>query len=168
MIIGHLTVTYALAAPLAKRYPALGNTFPLLVGAYLPDLLDKPLNLIFDIPGRGPGHSAVLLAVAFYLLIRILPSRRSLLVPLAAGAFLHLALDFASPAIILWPFLGSWEYYDTFVLTDNLSRYYLHFQSPAQLTLEVISYPFFAYALFRRTPEQAIEAEVSPASVSPD
>ena len=168
MIIGHLTTTYALAAPLGRRFPVLRNIPPLLVGAYLPDLIDKPLNLIFGLPGRGMGHSVILMAVAFYLLIRILPSRRNLLIPLAVGAFLHLALDLASPVVLLWPLLGNWEQYGTFEPTGNLSRYYLHFNYPGQLALEVISYPFCLYALFRRPSAETIEGEVTTASVMPE
>ena len=168
MIIGHLTTTYALATPLGRRFPALRNIPPLLVGAYLPDLIDKPLNLIFGIPGRGPGHSAILLAVAFYLLIKILPSRRNLLIPLAVGAFLHLAQDLTSPVVLLWPLLGNWEYYGTFELTGNISRYYLHFKNPGQLALEVISYPFCIYALLRRPSTEIIEGEAAPASAMPE
>jgi len=168
MVIGHLTATYALAGPLGRRYPALNNIPPLLIGAYLPDLIDKPLNLIAGIPGRGPGHSAVLLAIAFYLLIRILPARRSLLIPLAAGAFLHLAQDLVNPVVFLWPFLGSWEDYGRFVLMENLSEYYLNFRNPGMLALEVVSYPFFAYALLRRRPAETIEGEAAPASTEPE
>ena len=168
MIIGHLTTTYALAGPLGRRFPALRNIPPLLVGAYLPDLIDKPIYFLTGFPGRGLGHSAILLTIAFYLLIRGLPSRRGLLIPLAAGAFLHLAQDLASPRVFLWPFLGGWENPGSMPLIEIFKRYYLQFKYPGQLALEVISYPFCAYALFRRAPEQAMEAEVSPASVSPD
>jgi len=168
MIIGHLTTTYALAGPLGRRFPALNNVPPLLLGAYLPDLVDKPLYLLTGIPGRGPGHSAVLLAVAFYMLIRALPSLRHLLIPLAAGAFLHLAQDLASPVVFLWPFLGSWDNPSTISLFGTLQRYYLLFEHPAQLALEVLSYPFFAYALVRRRPSDDIEGEVAVASAMPE
>ena len=168
MIIGHLTTTYALATPLGRRFPALKNVPPLLVGAYLPDFIDKPLNLFVGMPTRGVGHSAILLTIVFYILIRALPSHRNLLIPLVAGAFLHLAQDLASPVVIFWPLFGTWEHYDNFELAGNLYNYYILFNNPAQFALEVLSYPFFAYALFRRYSTETIKGEVAPAAAMPE
>ena len=168
MIIGHLTATYALSAPLGKRYPVLNNIGPLILGAYLPDLLDKPLNILLGLPGRGFGHSAILLALVFYLLIRALPARRRLLIPLAAGAFLHLAQDLALPETVLWPLMGSWHQAETITLANNVWGYYFNFDHPGQLALEVASYPFCLYLLLRRRAAGAVESEVSPASALPD
>ena len=141
---------------------------PLLFGAYLPDLLDKPLNILLGLPGRGLGHSAVLLALVFYLLIRALPARRRLLIPLAVGAFLHLAQDLAQPATLLWPLMGSWPQSESIGLLENVMGYYLHFDHPGQLALEIASYPFFIYLLIRRRAAGAVESELSAASVLPD
>ncbi|MFQ5431173.1 MAG: metal-dependent hydrolase [Nitrospinota bacterium] len=168
MIIGHLTTTYALATPLGRRFPVLRNVPPLLVGAYLPDLIDKPIYFLTGFPGRGLGHSAILLTIAFYLLIRAMPSRKNLIIPLAVGAFLHLAEDIASPQVFLWPLLGSWENPGTVSLIEILQRYYLLFEHPIQLTLEVVSYPFCAYALLRRRPAETMEGEAAPASAMPE
>ncbi len=161
MILGHLTATYALAAPLKRRYPVLRNIGPLLFGAYLPDLLDKPLGYLIGTPSRGPGHSAVILALVFYLLIRALPERRELLIPLAVGAFFHLVQDLAEPATLLWPLMGNWDYYESMGLLEKLRSYYLFFGSPGQLFLEAASYPFFAYFLVRRRPAAEIDDEIS-------
>ena len=164
MIIGHLTTTYALATPLGKRFPALRNIPALLLGAYLPDLIDKPIYLLTGIPGRGLGHSAIMLAIVFYLLIKTLPSLRGFLIPLAAGAALHLAQDFASPNVLLWPLMGGWENPVSMSLLEVIERYYLQFERPGQLTIEIISYPFCVYALIRRLSTEPIEGEAAEAS----
>jgi hypothetical protein len=161
MILGHLTATYALSVPLKRRYPVLGNIGPLVFGAYLPDLLDKPLHYLIGTPSRGPAHSAVLLALVFYLLIRAMPGRRRLLIPLAAGAFLHLAQDLASPATLFWPLFGSWDYYEDMGLYEKLQSYYLLFGSPGEFLLEMASYPFFIYFLLRRKPAAGMKCEAS-------
>ena len=168
MILGHLTATYALSAPLGRRYPVLTTVGPLLFGAYLPDILDKPLNILLGLPGRGLGHSAVLLALVFYLLIRAVPARRRLLIPLAVGAFLHLAQDLTQPATLLWPLMGSWHQSESITLLDNVWGYYFHFDHPGQLALEIASYPFCLYLLLRRRAGGAVESEVSAASALPD
>jgi hypothetical protein len=60
MVLGHLTVTSAGRRVLQRRWPRVFIPLgPLLLGAYLPDLLDKPLNMAFGLPGRAFGHSLV-------------------------------------------------------------------------------------------------------------
>lgn len=88
----------------------------LVVGALLPDLIDKPLGRIvfqgrYD-SGRLWGHtllfSAVLLAVIVVVTKRGSPARRTW-IPLAIGSLLHLFLDgmWLHPETLLWPALGT-------------------------------------------------------------
>src|SRR5438270_7465998 len=91
MVFGHLTVTAALHREARRqwtRFPlALG---PLLFGAYLPDLLDKPLNMVFGLSGHSFGHSLAVQVVFFGLLLLCWRSRRLLVGTIAIGAALHL------------------------------------------------------------------------------
>ena len=85
----------------------------LLVGSILPDIIDKPLGLVFFreelSSGRVFAHSLlflVILTAAGFFLYR--QRRSTWLLVLAAGTLLHLALDeiWLMPQTVLWPFLG--------------------------------------------------------------
>src|SRR4051812_45818641 len=94
MVFGHLTVTAALHREARRRWTgfplALG---PLVFGAYLPDLVDKPLNMVFGLSGHSFGHSLVAQLIFFGLLLLFWRSRRALLGTVAIGAALHLFED---------------------------------------------------------------------------
>lgn len=87
----------------------------LLLGAFLPDLIDKPIGSIlftdyFD-TGRIYGHTllfaVVVLAAVMTLTRRGTPTRRRWMA-LPIGVFLHLLLDMPLEAELLWwPFLGT-------------------------------------------------------------
>src|SRR5271170_5816174 len=70
MVLGHLTVTAAAKDSLRRLgHPLPGLSMPLLlVGAYLPDLIDKPMAMAFGTSGRGYGHSLVIEGAVFALL----------------------------------------------------------------------------------------------------
>lgn len=145
--MGHLTVTYALREPLKKRFPSFAPLGPLLFGAILPDLLDKLTRMLLGTPGRGMAHSAVVLALLFYVIYLAFPTWRKTLYAVAAGAFLHLLEDFAQPAILLWPLLDSWPLSFHYTLFEKIYSYYFLFVWPFQLGIELISYPFCFYIL---------------------
>ena len=90
-----------------KRVIPLG-----IFGAILPDLIDKPLGHIIlggEYGGRlffhGLWVALVLLIIGIFLYIRF---KNPLLIPVAAGVFVHQILDsmWNSPVDWLWPLLG--------------------------------------------------------------
>ena len=122
MVLGHLTVTSAGRRLVQQRLPRVFVPLgPLLVGAYLPDLVDKPLNLILGLPGRAFGHSLVVEAATFAIAALAFPRRRNVLAPVAIGVAVHLLEDWVSPAVLLAPLLGPipeappWSFVDSFL-----------------------------------------------------
>lgn len=108
-LLGHLGLTLLAARSLRPLLPA-GEGVPVgfvLVGALLPDLVDKPLGhaILGWENGRLWGHAlafaAVLLAGALYA-----GSRRGL--ALGAATLVHQGLDqvWVDPTSWLWPLLG--------------------------------------------------------------
>ncbi len=152
MVLGHLTVTCAVQGPLKKRFPGLGfeHLGALVLGAFLPDLIDKPLHLLFWAPTRGFGHSAVLIALVFYILVRLFPAYRTILFALTAGMALHLIEDMAPLHVVLWPFLDTWQAEEKRDFVLFTYRYYFNLEAPLPFFLEVASYPFFLRMLLKR------------------
>jgi hypothetical protein len=150
MILGHLTVTYVAGKQLEKAYPFLARTPALIFGAFLPDLIDKPLAFLFGTPGRGPFHSALVLSLLFLALATLFPRRGRVILTVGAGAFLHLLEDIADPAVVFWPLLGAWPHVPATGFFQKLSDYYLHRKFPYQLAIEAVSYPFFVWLLMKR------------------
>lgn len=143
-------MTYVAGKQLEKVYPFLGGMSALIFGAFLPDLLDKPLAWILETPSRGVFHSAVVLSILFFALTIALPRRRGFILTIGIGAFLHILEDFSSPAFTFWPLLGAWPPVPRFGLIENLLDYYLYLKSPYQFAVEALSYPFFAWLLIKR------------------
>lgn len=97
----------------AFRDPLMDLRF-LVVGAVLADVIDLPIGLLvwstYETP-RLLGHS-MLVAILAMILVLVFTRRgpiRKRWILLAAGLFLHLALDamWRSPETLWWPFLGS-------------------------------------------------------------
>jgi len=149
MILGHLTVTYSVAVPLKKRFPGLCVTGGILFGALLPDILDKPVSMIWGTSSRGAGHSAVVMGLVFYLLASGFPARRKLIFSVGAGLLLHLLEDMVTLDQLFWPLLGGWTYQPGTRLMEKLLDYYVRFKSPFLFLVEVASYPFFLLFAFR-------------------
>ncbi len=113
MILWHLGATVAIAR-YVFRDPNMDLRF-LMVGAVLPDLIDKPIgSLIFNEQlqnGRVYAHAllfpVVVLVVVMLFTDRGTPERKAWL-GLPIGAILHLFLDgqWAEPDGFWWPFLG--------------------------------------------------------------
>ena len=129
LILGHLGCTLAATQAGEATYKKVsGRRFDaavklidyriLVVGAMLPDIIDKPLSWIV-MPGvlegvtRNFGHT-LLFSVLLLLIWRLEAGRKlKLLLPLAIGSALHLLLDgmFTIPSTLLWPSMG-WEFVD--------------------------------------------------------
>lgn len=160
MILGHLTLTYAVREPLKKRLKILEPLGPLVFGAYLPDLIDKPLHMFFDLPGRGIGHSAIFLLFLFSVAAFAVPKFRKAALTVLLGSFVHLLQDGAALSVVLWPFLGSRPPTESHGLLENIYDYYINFDDPTLLAFEVLSYPFCAYFAFFRKDTSAIEPKI--------
>jgi membrane-bound metal-dependent hydrolase YbcI (DUF457 family) len=142
MIFGHLTVTAAGHRLLKRRlWPACPVPLgPLLVGAYLPDLLDKPLAMATGLAGRGYGHSVLVQAVLFALAWVALRRHRTLLVPLALGSLLHLLQDWVTLEVLLAPLLGAVPDQPMEPLWQKLARFYTSGSPQMWLEVAAIAY----------------------------
>lgn len=112
MIFWHLGATIWLFR-YVFRDPKVDMRF-LVLGALLPDLLDKPIGTVLFPEaigtGRWVGHtllfSSVLMAIV--LLVTRRGRRRRAWMALTIGSMIHLILDglWTTPEVLLWPFLG--------------------------------------------------------------
>jgi hypothetical protein len=85
----------------------------LMIGALLPDIIDKPLGLFFLRESLGNGrifsHTLLfLITVALAGLYLYLRRNKSWMLVLAFGTFTHLAFDqmWQAPRTLFWPFFG--------------------------------------------------------------
>jgi membrane-bound metal-dependent hydrolase YbcI (DUF457 family) len=107
MVLGHLTVTSAGRRLVQQRFPRFFVPLgPLLLGAYLPDLVDKPVSMLLSVPGRAFGHSLVVEGAVFGLAALALPRWRRILGPIGLGVALHLLEDWVPAVVLLSPLLG--------------------------------------------------------------
>ena len=127
----------ALASKMSLWLTTLGRRLDirlLLVGAFLPDLIDKPLGQIFLSEtisnGRIFSHTLLFILViglgGFYLYRRL---HKVWLLVLVAGSFMHLILDemWRIPQTLFWPFQGlSFEKIDLTNWLSNLFHALVH------------------------------------------
>ncbi len=144
--LGHLGLTLALVLVARRGFADFRVDYRLLlVGALLPDLIDKPLSLVLGFAGRNVAHTLLftLTLTFFFLVLRSRPTLRSrkalwvaLLLAFAIGSGTHLLLDrmWALPEILLWPFLGLAFPLDPFDLLSLLEGY----QDPYVLIGDVV------------------------------
>ena len=104
------------ASPKASWFASLGKYVDirlLLVGALLPDIIDKPIGLYIlreaFSNGRIFAHTLfflILITVAGWFVYRL--RRNTWFFVLSFGTFMHLALDqmWEMPQILLWPLFG--------------------------------------------------------------
>jgi inner membrane protein len=87
-----------------------------IIGSMLPDIIDKPLALMFNssglFSGRGYAHT---LLFSLLLLAGGLIFKKPLLLILFIADFSHLLLDeiWDNPVTLFWPFLGKFKITDT-------------------------------------------------------
>jgi inner membrane protein len=81
----------------------------LVLGALLPDIIDKPLGMFLFGDGRTVAHSLIVtLLVLLTGVFLNINYRRTAVLAVACGMAAHLILDsiWASPAVFLWPLYG--------------------------------------------------------------
>ena len=139
MILGHYANTYVVQN-LAKRYNIEFSLYFLIFGAYLPDLIDKPLNMLFQLPGRGIAHSVIIQALLFIPLIYLFPKQRRISISVWFGCILHLIQDTIALTIAFWPIVGSLSDYRRFSFSESFYTYYILVKYPYTLFAEVISF----------------------------
>jgi hypothetical protein len=116
LLFGHIGITLGIFFGLAFFVPRLRSVIDpryLIIGALLPDLVDKPLGRVIFASsvanGRIIGHT---LLFCFLLLLRglhLYDKKRDIRVTaLASGSFFHLFEDqmWAQPRTLFWPLLG--------------------------------------------------------------
>jgi inner membrane protein len=174
LLLGHTGITLGITTVLARMRPAaatkpqsnwflrLAETIDvriLLIGALLPDIIDKPLgHIIFAealANGRIYAHTLLfplLLIAGGYWLYR--KSRRMWLLLLGLGSFWHIIQDqmWLAPKTLFWPVFG-------FVFEKHIYDDYLDgiwealFSNPAVYIPEIIGgliLAWFGVALLRR------------------
>jgi len=127
----------------------------LLVGAILPDIIDKPLGLLNIGSGRSISHTLLFLLI-FTLLGLILYAARKWkrILVLAAGIMAHLILDsmWLNPHTLFWPFYG--RHFSEGNPSDWLSRWWsLLMGDPIVLIFEATGFlivAYFVYFLFKQ------------------
>ncbi|MBI3601186.1 MAG: hypothetical protein HY097_11190 [Nitrospinae bacterium] len=139
MILGHYANTYV-AHNLLKRYNIELNLYLLIFGAYLPDLIDKPLNIFFHLPGRGIAHSVVIQALLFAPLIYILPRHKKFFISIWSGCILHLIQDAIAIYIAFWPIVGDLSDHRRFSIAESFYSYYIEMKYPYTLLTEAVSF----------------------------
>lgn len=138
MIFGHLAVVGIAKLTGFQRESLAVMT----LASFGPDILDKPANILFGMPGRGVSHSLVafsiliIIAGIYWLKVKWNPRLFAAVVILWAT---HLAGDVLKPGILLWPLAGALDPGPRFYVADKIVAYYLQFLHPYQLGFEMTS-----------------------------
>ena len=107
--------------------------FWLILGSILPDLIDKPISLIFkSVSGRGFAHSPIFLFFLFFF-IYFLTKNKWISLSLGFGMVFHLLLDIPDVPWF-WPIIPLENYYIDF---DSWIYTILH--DPLISSTEIIS-----------------------------
>ena len=110
------------------------NRLALIIGALLPDLIDKPILLLSLGSGRGYSHSLLFVAILYISTFLITKKKTLIANSLAIGVLFHLLLDL--PEVPLFaPFI---QY--NFEIIDDPLRYWLNklFTDPLIQSTEII------------------------------
>ncbi len=162
MILGH----FALASVAKQTCFQKENWILLFAASIAPDLMDKPANLLFGLPGRGIGHSLIVLMIVA-IIIRVAYAMLKLNSDFLFAAVLmwlsHLAGDFVRPDVLFWPFHGSLAPGSHFDFAEKLYDFYFLRIHPEQFWLEIaciitalglwafrFGLPKFTYSLVRQ------------------
>jgi membrane-bound metal-dependent hydrolase YbcI (DUF457 family) len=146
-IFSPVTITETLAKNIDIRF--------LLIGAILPDIIDKPLGLFHIGSGRSISHTLLfLLSFTIFGLILYFAKKWKRMLVLAGGICAHLMLDsmWLNPHTFFWPFYGG--QFSVGNPSDWLSRWGSELtDDPIVLICEVIGFlviAYFVYFLFKQ------------------
>jgi len=105
-LLGHLGIGLGIAWLASTRTTRVLDYRLVLLGAILPDLVDKPLGYLLGLESRLWAHTLVFLGSV--LLVSAVPSVR-VLASAAVGIATHLLLDrmWEQPWVFVWPALGA-------------------------------------------------------------
>lgn len=119
LLFGHLGVTLGIFFIICLFIPLLRTIIDpryLIVGALLPDIIDKPLGEIILAStfstGRMIGHTILLSIIILSIGLFVYEKNRDIrTMSLAAGSFFHLMEDqmWGKPQIFFWPLFG-WNF----------------------------------------------------------
>lgn len=119
LLFGHIGITLGIFFVSSYIVPQLKNIIDkryLVIGALLPDLIDKPLGLIVFAStisnGRMISHT-LLFSITIFLVGLYFYNKRNdiVIITLASGSFFHLMEDqmWNTPKTLFWPLLG-WSF----------------------------------------------------------
>jgi hypothetical protein len=161
MVFGHLTVTAAAHREWRRLWPSVPVSLgALVVGAYLPDLIDKPIGFLTGLSGRGYGHSILVQLVLFAAAWPLLPRYRATVYTLAIGAMLHLIEDWPGLSVVLAPLLGPIPFMPPRGLLESILTFYR--SGGVLVWIEVVAAVYWVtVGLASRTRRSRREAELS-------
>ncbi len=128
-----------------------------LLGSFLPDIIDKPVFLLIgssaSLSGRGYAHTLLFNLVLLISGLLLMRYRKSWLLIISLSGFMHLILDqiWNNPVTLFWPMLGPIPKGETAGWLSNI----LHslFSYPEVYVPEIIGLAIvllFAYRLVKR------------------
>lgn len=116
LLFGHIGVTLGVFLGISQFLPQLRRIVDpkyLIIGALLPDLVDKPSGRVIFAStfanGRIVGHTLVFALALLIIGLYLYDKRRDRkILSLATGTFFHLMEDqmWSHPLTLLWPLLG--------------------------------------------------------------
>ncbi len=109
-----------------------------LLGAFLPDIIDKSLCLLIGSPSRWVAHSFLVILPLTALAVLFLRDRSRVFISLQLGILMHLIEDIAEYDLLLWPFKYSESGSGQFSFFTTLYNYYVLHVLPISLFLEVL------------------------------
>lgn len=108
--------------------------FWLILGSILPDLVDKPLTMLFPtvFSGRGITHAPFIIMI-FCGILYFLVKRKDMVISLVIGMIFHILLDLPGSIPWFWPFV------DYPILPADIDSYfYTLLHNPLIITTELI------------------------------
>jgi len=116
LLFGHIGVTLGLFFVVGLFLPRLKTIIDpkyLVIGALLPDLIDKPLGMVIFAStittGRMIGHTLLFTLLLLLVGLYLYEKKRDLkIISLSTGSLFHLIEDqlWKSPQILFWPLQG--------------------------------------------------------------
>lgn len=137
LLFTHLLVGTIIGLVLATKFHDDWLILPCMAGAWLPDIVDKPLALALPFldSGRTIGHSLLFLIVITTICLIMFKNRKEAVLGLSLSIFLHYLLDSMWKYQETWFFpLRGWFYVDPWVkLVDGRTFLFYYGESNTPL-----------------------------------